>query len=204
MSGYSQDEGKVVRDIKTRNDVFEGTQYKKQNNALRMVLFYITCALVLVVASYGGLYFTKGHLHDGVLANDAAEMKDSINFEKTNRTLLSQMPGLLDEVKKNPNSKYSASMDVVVTSPKLQISPENLLDVLIRGGLVEKTMNGTEFVDVDWKTKNWAYSHLSVVITKKDDPSIQLTLNIAKDGSLLIWRVVGAFMSPALRDKVIS
>ncbi len=204
MSGYEHHEGKIERDIKTRNDVFEGTQYKKQNNALRMVLFYITCAVVLVIASYGGLLFTKGHLHDGVLANNAEEMKDAINFEKTNRTLLSQMPGLLDEVKKDPNDKYAASMDVVVNSPKLQVSPENLQEVLIQGGLLEKTMNGSEFVDVDWQIKNWGYSHLSVVITSKVDPSIQLTLNIAKDGSLLIWRVVSAFMSPTLRDKVIS
>ncbi len=204
MSEQEAHTGKVVREIKVRNDVFEGTKYKKQNNVLRMVLFYTTCALVLVLASYGGLYFTKAHLHDGVLLNNAEELKAAINFDKTNRTLLAQMPGLLNEVKKDPNDRYLSSMDIKVDAPKLQISPDNLVDVLIKGGLVTKTFDGNEFIDVDWETRNWAYGHLSVVITSKEDPDIQLTLNIAKDGSLLIWRVVGAFMSPALRDRVIS
>jgi hypothetical protein len=204
MAEQEMHEGKVVRDIKTRNDVFEGTQYKKQNNVARMVLFYTTCALVLVLASYGGLYFTKSNLHDGVLANDSEKMLAGINFEKTNRTLLAQMPGLLDEVKKDPNDKYSASMNVVVTSQKLQVSPDNLVDIMVKSGLVKKTFDGLEFADVDWQTKNWAYSHMSVVITSNENPDIQLTLNIAKDGSLLIWRVVGVFMSNALRDKVLS
>jgi len=203
MSENETHEGKVIRDIKTRNDVFEGTRYRKQNNVLRMVLFYLSCAMILALASYGGLFFTKSSLHDGVLENDAETMADAINFEKTNRTLLSQMPGLLDEIKKDPNDKYADSMDVVVNSPKIQIDPENLADLLIKGGLAKETPEGLEYVDVEWHTKNWAYSHVSVVLTSKDDPKIQLTLNIAKDGSLLIWRVVGAFMSTDLRDRVI-
>ena len=55
MADTKQKEGKIVRTIKTHNDVFEGTAYKKQNNVLRMVLFYSTCAIVLVLVSYGGL-----------------------------------------------------------------------------------------------------------------------------------------------------
>jgi len=204
MAEQERHEGKVVRDIKTRNDVFEGTQYKKQNNIVRMVLFYITCALVLASASYGGLFFTKSNLHGAVTANDADKMIAGINFEKTNRTLLAQMPGLLDNVQKDPNDKYAASMDVVVNSPKLQISTENLVEVLIKAGLVNKTADGFEFIDADWQTKNWAYSHVSVEITSRANPDMVLTLNIAKDGSLLIWRVVGVFMSDALRDKVLS
>jgi len=197
-------EGKVERTIKTRNDVFEGTGYKKQNNALRMVLFYLTCALVLVLASYGGLFFEKGNLHDGVLQNDAEMLTDGINFEKTNRTILAQMPGILDTVTKDPNDKYSASMDVVVNSPKLQVSTDNLVDLLIKGGFVVKTMDGLEFTDFSWKTANWSYSHLSVIMTSKEHPDRVLTLNIAKDGSLLIWRVVGAIMSRPLIDQLLS
>jgi len=194
----------IVRTIKTHNDVFEGTTYKKQNNMLRMMLFYISCALVLVLASYGGLYFEKGYLLDGVLQNDAAQMEKGINFAKTNRTLLSQMPGLLDQVIKNPDDKYSASMDVVIDSPKLQISTENLVELLIKSGFVKKSGEGVEFANIDWKTKNWSYSHLSMIISSRDNPEIVLTLNIAKDGSLLIWRVVGAFMSKPLLDRMLS
>ncbi|PIS19366.1 MAG: hypothetical protein COW19_03000 [Zetaproteobacteria bacterium CG12_big_fil_rev_8_21_14_0_65_55_1124] len=204
MAETKQKQGKIVRTIKTHNDVFEGTAYKKQNNGLRMALFYSSCALVLVLASYGGLYVERGNLHDGVLKNDAATMVDGINFDKTNRTILGQMPGILDNVVKDPNDKYAASMDVVVTSPKLQITTDNLVDLLIKAGFVKKTMNGLEYTDFSWKTKNWSYSHLSVDLTSKENPEDVLTLNIAKDGSLLIWRVVGVFMSKPLLDRMLE
>ncbi|MDX8392937.1 MAG: hypothetical protein R8K53_10310 [Mariprofundaceae bacterium] len=204
MSDDKREKSKIVRTITTRNDVFDGTSYKKQNNALRMLLFYSTCAIVLILASYGGLYLEKGNLYDGVLQNDAEKMTDGINFAKMNRSIRSQMPGILDEVKKDPNDKYSASMDIVVTSPNLKVSTDNLVDTLIKGGLLKKTASGLEFADVEWKTQNWAYSHVAVVITSKENPDIHLTLNIAKDGSLLIWRVIGAIMSKALLDKVLA
>lgn len=204
MAETKQKEGKVVRTIRTHNDVFEGTAYKKQNNMLRMVLFYTTCALILVSASYGGLLVVKGHLHDGVLENSAGEMMEGINFAKTNRTILAQMPGILDIIEKDPNDKYSASMDVVVDSPKLQVNTDNLLELLMKGGFVKQTADGYEYTDFDWKTANWSYSHVSVILTSRANPELVLTLNIAKDGSLLIWRVVGAIMSGPLIDKLLA
>jgi len=204
MSDTKQEDGKIVRTIKTHNDVFEGTAYKKQNNGLRMVLFYISCALLLVLASYGGLFFERGNLHSGVLENDAEQMESGINFAKMNRTILGQMPGIRDIVVKDPNDKYAASMDVVVNSPKLQVTTDNLVDLMIKGGFVQKTANGLEYTDFDWETRNWSYSHLSVVLTSKANPQDVLTLNIEKDGSLLIWRVVGAFMSEPLRDRLLE
>jgi len=204
MNDDKREQSKIARTIKTRNDVFEGTRYKKQNNILRMALFYLSCAMVLVAASYGGLYLEKGYLYDGVLQNDAEKMESGINFAKMNRSIMGQMPGILDEVKKDPNDMYSASMDIVDNSPKLEVTTDNLVDILIKAGLVKKTATGLEFADVEWKTQNWAYSHVAVVITSKENPEIFLTLNIAKDGSLLIWRVIGAIMSEALRDKVLA
>ncbi len=204
MSDTEKKQPKIVRTITTHNDVFEGTTYKKQNNVLRMVLFYTSCALVLVLASYGGLYVERGNLHDGVLKNDAATLVDGINFDKTNRTILAQMPGILDNVYKDPNDKYAASMDVVVTSPKLQVTTDNLVDLLIKGGFVKETMDGLEYTDFTWETKNWSYSHLSVELTSKENPEDVLTLNIAKDGSLLVWRVVGAFFSEPLLNKLLE
>jgi len=204
MADTKQKEGKIVRTIKTHNDVFEGTAYKKQNNVLRMVLFYSTCAIVLVLVSYGGLLVERGHLHDGIMKNSAEEMMDGINFDKTNRTILAQMPGILDTIEKDPNDKYAASMDVVVNSPKLQVSPENLNELLIKGGFMIKTADGYEYTDLDWKTANWSYSHLSVILTSRSNPELVLTMNIAKDGSLLIWRVVGAIMSKPLIDKILA
>ena len=129
---------------------------------------------------------------------------DGINFDKTNRTILAQMPGILDTIEKDPNDKYAASMDVVVNSPKLQVSPENLNELLIKGGFMIKTADGYEYTDLDWKTANWSYSHLSVILTSRSNPELVLTLNIAKDGSLLIWRVVGAIMSKPLIDKILA
>jgi len=204
MSDTGTGEARIERTIRTHNDVFEGTGYKKQNNGLRMLLFYTTAALVLVLASYGGLYFERGYLHDGILQNDAEKMKDGINFDKTNRTILAQMPGILDTVTKDPNDKYLDSMDVVANSPKVQISTDNLVDLLIKTGFVVKTPKGLEYADFDWKTANWAYSHLSVIMTSKKHPDRVLTLNIAKDGSILIWRVVGAIMSKPLVDKLVE
>jgi len=204
MSDTEKKQPKIVRTITTHNDVFEGTTYKKQNNVLRMVLFYTSCALVLVLASYGGLYVERGNLHDGVLKNDAATLVDGINFDKTNRTILAQMPGILDNVYKDPNDKYAASMDVVVTSPKLQVTTDNLVDLLIKGGFVKEAKDGLEYTDFTWDTKNWSYSHLSVELTSKENPEDVLTLNIAKDGSLLVWRVVGAFFSEPLLNKLLE
>ncbi|PIQ33454.1 MAG: hypothetical protein CO186_02380 [Zetaproteobacteria bacterium CG_4_9_14_3_um_filter_49_83] len=204
MAAYERHEGKVVRDIKVHNDVFEGTDYKKQNNGLRMVLFYTTCVLVLVLASYGGLYVEKGNLHDGLLNNDAEMMKDGINFDKLNRTILAQMPGILDEVKKDPNDKYSASMDVVVNSPKLQVTTDNLVDLMVKAGFVKGSSGSYEFVDVSWNTTSWAYNRVSVILTSEENPELKMTINIAKDGSLLIWRVVGVVMSKTMLDKVLS
>ena len=204
MSDNENKAPKIVRDIKTNNDVFEGTTYKKQNNVLRMVLFYTSCALVLVLASYGGLFVEKGNLQNGVLQNDATLLNDGINFAKMNRSILGQMPGILDNVYKDPNDKYAASMDVEVTSPKLQVSTDNLVDLLIKGGFVKQTMDGLEFTDFDWKTKNWEYSELTLVMTSKEYPDRVLSLKIAKDGSLLIWRVVGVLMSIPLRDKLLE
>jgi len=204
MNDDKREQSKIARTIKTRNDVFEGTGYKKQNNILRMALFYSSCAIVLVLASYGGLYLEKGYLHDGVLQNDAEQMQSGINFAKMNRSIMGQMPGILDEVIKDPNDKYSASMNIVVNSPKLEVTTDNLVDILIKAGFVKKTGSDIEFTDFEWKTQNWAYSHVAVVITSKENPEIHLTLNIAKDGSLLIWRVIGAIMSKALLDKVLA
>ncbi|MDQ6987917.1 MAG: hypothetical protein Q9M25_08955 [Mariprofundaceae bacterium] len=204
MNDAKREQSKIARTIKTRNDVFEGTNYKKQNNILRMVLFYSGCAIVLVLISYGGLYLEKGYLHDGVLQNDAEKMKDGINFAKMNRSIMGQMPGILDIVKKDPNDKYSASMDIVNNSPKLEVTTDNLVEILIKSGFLKKTASGLEFADIEWKTQNWAYSHVAVVITSKENPEVYLTLNIAKDGSLLIWRVIGAIMSKALLDKVLA
>ncbi|MDQ6965795.1 MAG: hypothetical protein Q9M23_02595, partial [Mariprofundaceae bacterium] len=151
----------------------------------------------------GGLVFERSNLHDGVLSNNAETLVDGINFDKTNRTILAQMPGILDTIEKDPNDKYSASMDVVVNSPKLQVTTDNLNELLIKGGFLAQTADGYEFTDFDWKTANWSFSHLSVILTSRANPELVLTLNIAKDGSLLIWRVVGALMSPPLIDKVL-
>lgn len=204
MSEETVPEAKIIRTIKTHNDVFEGTGYKKQNNMLRMVLFYLVSAVILIIASYGDLYFERGYLHDGVLKNDPALLAKGINFDKTNRTILAQMPGLLDTVQKDPNDQYEAAMNIVNDGPKLVLTPTNIVDVLIKAGFVAKAPDGTlQFTDFDWKTANWAYSHLSVIITSRAHPDRVMTLNIAKDGSLLVWRVVGVLMSTPLRDQVL-
>ncbi len=204
MSGHTQEKSKIVRTIKTHNDVFEGTAYKKQNNVLRMGLFYVTCALVLLLASYGGLYFEKGYLHDGILQNDAAQMKKSIDFEMVNDGIVGQMPGMLDEIKKDPNDKYANSMKMNLDSPELHISTDNLVDILIKAGFVRKTADGLAFTDFDWKTAHWAYSQVSVILTSKEHPKDVLTLKVAKEGSILIWHVVGAYMSTSLRNRVLN
>jgi len=204
MGGYSHKEGKVVRTIKTHNDVHDGTAITKKGSGIRMALFYTVCVVCLIFASYGGLLVEKSTLKDAILQNNAELMNKAINLKKVNDGIVSQMPGILDEVKKDPNDEYANSMNVDLDRPDLYITPDNLVDTLIKGGFVKKTADGYAFSDLEWHTVHWAFSHVSVVVTNRENPEDVLTLQVAKEGSILVWRVTGAYMSIPLRDRVLK
>ncbi len=206
MADNNTQEPKIVRNIHVRNDQLEGTSYKKQNNVLRMVLFYITCGLLVILVSYGGLFFTKANLKEGIASGDAATLEKAINFTRVNRTLKSQMPGILQEAKPNEEeTKYLASADIKYEGPLLQISPENIAEILVKSGLISKNPDGSlSYDDVETSLDSMAYSRISVKAVNKQHPELWLMLTIQKDESLVQWRVTGVLMSEPLRDKAIE
>ena len=192
--------------IKVRNDQLEGTRWKKQNNVVRMVLFYATCGLVVAAVSYGGLFFTKSSLKSGIAKSDPSTLASAINFEKVNRTIRGQMPGMLDKTAGGESdSPYMASADIKYTGTVLQVSPENIASLLEKGGMITKSAGGEVSYDkLDSSLETWGYSRISVKVSNEDDKNLWLLLNIQKDESLIQWKVVGAFMSEPLRDKVLQ
>jgi len=206
MADNKPQEPKIVRDIHVRNDQLEGTAYKKQNNVLRMVLFYATCGLLVILVSYGGLFFTKSNLKEGIANGDAASLEKAINFTRVNRTLKSQMPGILQEAKPSEEaSKYLASADIKYEGPILQVSPENIADILVKSGLISKNPDGSlSYDNVETSLDSMAYSRITVKAVNKQHPELWLMLTIQKDESLVQWRVTGVLMSEPLRDKAIE
>jgi len=192
--------------IKVRNDQLEGTRWKKQNNLLRMVLFYTTCAVVVVLVSYGGLFFTKSNLKSGIAKADQATLNKAVNFEKVNRTLRSQMPGMLEATQSvETDSQYMASADVKYAGKVLKASPENIASLLEKGGMVSQSADGgISYDNLTTSLETMGYSRISVKVANEENKSLWLLLNIQKDESLIQWRVTGAFMSDALRDKVLE
>lgn len=192
--------------IKVRNEQLAGTRWKKQNNVLRMVLFYGACAMVVILASYGGLIFTKSNLKGGIADSDPAMLQAAINFEKVNRTLKSQMPGILDaNAAAKADSKYMASADVKYVGPLLVAGVDNVASLLEKGGMITKRADGgIDYSQLDTSFETMSYSRVSVKVVNQADPDLWLLLNIQKDESLIQWRVTGAFMSERLRDRVLE
>ena len=192
--------------IKVRNDQMEGTRWKKQNNVMRMVLFYATCGLVVALVSYGGLVFTKSSLKSGIAKSDPATLASSINFDKVNRTIRGQMPGMLDKTAvAETDSPYMASADIKYAGKVLEVSPENIAELLEKGGMISKSANGEiSYDNLDSSIETWGYSRISVKVVNEQDKNLWLLLNIQKDESLIQWKVVGSFMSEPLRDKVLE
>ncbi|MDQ6992082.1 MAG: hypothetical protein Q9M31_01290 [Mariprofundus sp.] len=178
---------------------------KTQNNGIRMVLFYVTCAAVVASALFGGLLLTKAHIISGVTQNSPEELNDGINFTKINNAIRGQMPGIMDTVKKDPNDKYSSSATINSNHPNVHVTPENIVELLIKTSIAKKDSDGkVSFNAFDMSRESLSYSRVSlkfVSTTNKDD---WFTAIITKDGSILIWKASDIFFSPSLLNKLLD
>jgi len=178
---------------------------KEQNNGLRMALFYLTCAGVVATALFAGLLFTKSHIIAGVTHNDLAELTDSINFEKLNNSIRGQMPGNMDTIEKDPNDKYSSSAIINSNRPDIKVTPENIVEMMIKASIAKREADGTvSFNDFEMSRESLSYSRLSLRFVSNSNKEEWFNAVVAKDGSLLVWKVNAAFLSKPLLDKLLQ
>ena len=178
---------------------------KEQNNGLRMVLFYLTCAVAVLIALFGGLLFTKSHIVAGVTHNDQTELNEAINFQKLDNSIRGQMPGIMDTVKKDPNDIYSSSAIIKSDHPVVHVTPENIVDLMVKASIAKKSADGSvSFNDFDMNEESLSYSRLNLKFVSKTNKDDWFTTVIAKDGSVLIWKVNAVFLSPSLLDKLLQ
>jgi len=178
---------------------------KEQNNGLRMVLFYMTCAGIVAAALFVGLLFTKSHIIDGVTHNDQTELSDGINFEKLNNSIRGQVPGNMDIITKDPNDKYSSSAIINTNRPDIKITPENIVDMMVKAGIAKRAADDSvSFNDFEMSRESLSYSRMSLKFVSNTNKDEWFNLVIAKDGSLLVWKVNAAFLSPPLLDKFLQ
>jgi len=176
-----------------------------QNNGLRMVLFYITCGICLVLASYGGLYFTFGHLAAGIENNDKTELEAGINFPQLEGAIRTQLPENLAPVNIDTTSKYANSAVVVNEAPKIDVNADTFVDLVKRSGICAS--DGGQGYDEDACTmslESMAYSHLNYKLVNNANKDIWAKLIIAKDQSIIVWRLTSATLSKAMMDKILE
>lgn len=178
---------------------------KEQNNGLRMILFYFACAVAVVIALFGGLLFTKAHIVSGVTHNNQTELTEAINFKKLNNSVRGQMPGIMDTVKKDPNDIYSSSAIIDSNHPNITVTPENIVELMIKASIAKKEADGSvSFNDFDMSKESLSYSRLNLKFASKADKNDWFTTVIAKDGSVLTWKVNAVFLSQSLLDKLLQ
>lgn len=178
---------------------------KEQNNGLRMILFYTTCALAVATALFAGLFFTKGHIVTGITQNNLEELNEGINFSKLNHSIRGQMPGIMDTVKRDPYDKYENSAVISSNHPTIDVTAENLVDLLVKSTIARRDANGkVSFNDFDMERESLSYSRLNLKFTSTTNKDEWFTLLVAKDGSVLVWKVNAAFLSKPLLDKLLQ
>ena len=178
---------------------------QNQNNGLRMVLFYLTCGIVLVTASYGGLYFTFGHLTSGIEHNDKAELEAGINFPQLEGAIRTQLPENLAPIKVE-EGLYANSATVVNKAPKIEVNADTFVDLVKRSGICAPA--GAEAgYDPDACTMNLeslAYSHVNYKLVNNADKNIWVKFIVAKDQSIIVWRLTSATLSKAMMDNILK
>jgi len=177
-----------------------------QNNGLRMVLFYITCGICLVSASYGGLYFAFGHLSSGIANNDKAELEAGINFHQLQGAIRTQLPENLAPVAVETGGKYSNSALVENNAPKVEVNADTFVELVKQSGICAAA-GGKAAYDEGACTvsmESMAYSHVNYKIVNNADKNIWAKFIVAKDQSIVIWRLTSATLSKAMMAKVLE
>jgi len=177
-----------------------------QNNGLRMVLFYITCGICLVLASYGGLYFTFGHLTAGIENNDKAELEAGINFPQLEGAIRTQLPENLEPVKIDTNSIYANSTTVVNKAPKIDVNADTFVDLVSRSGICAPAgaKSGYDDSACSMSLESMAYSHLNYKLVNNANKNLWAKFIVAKDQSIIVWRLTSATLSKDVMDKILE
>jgi len=176
-----------------------------QNNGLRMVLFYITCGLCLVTASYGGLYFAFGHLTSGIENNDKAELEAGINFVQLQGAIRTQLPENLAQVKVETGGKYANSTFIANDAPRIEVNADTFAGLVKQSGICAPSgSKGYDDSACTTSMESMAYSHLNYKIVNNADKNIWVKFIIAKDQSIVIWRLTSATLSKAMMAKVLE
>jgi len=178
---------------------------QNQNNGLRMILFYIAC-VALVVVSYGGLYFTFNKLASGIEKNDKAMLTSGVNFHQLQGAVRTQLPANLAPVKVVTGGKYANSAIVVDNAPEIDVNAGTFVSLLNKSGICAPA-GAKEGYDPDACTmdiESMAYSHLIYKLVNNADKNIWVKFNIAKDQSIIVWRLTSATLSKAMMAKVVE
>jgi len=177
-----------------------------QNNGLRMVLFYITCGICLISASYGGLYFAFGHLSSGVENNNKSELEAGINFNQLQGAIRTQLPENLALVKVDTSSKYSNSTLVTNNAPKIEVNADTFVDLVKQSGICAPAgaRAGYDPDACSMSMESMAYSHLNYKLVNNADKNIWAKFIVAKDQSIVIWRLTSATLSKAMMNKILE
>lgn len=179
---------------------------QNQNNGLRMVLFYITCGIVLVTASYGGLYFTFNNLASGIEKNDKAKLESGVNFHQLEGAVRTQLPGNLAPIKVATGGLYANSAVVVNTAPEIDVNADTFVSLVKRSGICASA-GAKDAYDPDACTmdlESMAYSHMNYKLVNNADKNIWVKFIIAKDQSIIVWRLTSATLSKAMMAKVVE
>jgi len=177
-----------------------------QNNGLRMVLFYITCAVLLVTVSYGGLYFAFGHLSSGIEHNDKAELEAGINFHQLQGAVRTQMPENLAPVKIVRHSKYANSTFIANDAPKIDVNADTFVDLVKRSSICTPAgaKSGYDDSACTMSLESMAYSHLNYKLVNNADKNIWVKFVIAKDKSIVTWRLTSATLSKTMMANILK
>jgi len=179
---------------------------QNQNNGLRMVLFYITCGIALVTASYGGLYFTFGHLTAGIENNDKAELEAGINFQQLQGAIRTQLPENLAQVKVDTNSKYANSTFIANDAPKIEVNADTFASLVKQSGICAPAGSKSGYDDsaCTMSLESMAYSRLNYKLVNNADKNIWAKFILAKDQSIVVWRLLSATLSKPMMAKVLE
>ncbi len=171
-----------------------------------MVLFYITCAVLLVTVSYGGLYFAFGHLSSGIEHNDKAELEAGINFHQLQGAVRTQMPENLAPVKIVRHSKYANSTFIANDAPKIDVNADTFVDLVKRSGICTPAgaKSGYDDSACTMSLESMAYSHLNYKLVNNADKNIWVKFVIAKDKSIVTWRLTSATLSKTMMANILK
>ncbi|MDQ6982420.1 MAG: DUF2939 domain-containing protein [Mariprofundus sp.] len=179
---------------------------QNQNNGLRMVLFYITCGIALVTASYGGLYFAFGHLAAGIENNDKAELEAGINFHQLQGAIRTQLPENLAQVTVDTSSKYANSTFIANDAPRIEVNADTFVALVKQSGICAPAGAKAGYDDnaCTMSLESMAYAHLNYKLVNNADKNLWAKFILAKDESIVVWRMTSATLSKPMMAKVLE